>query len=256
MSGRFRRVLELLVLSAGLCLTALPMRAQSTDVVARYEYREGGVFAVRTGLGIATTIELDPADGVLDFSVGFNGGWDVVRRGSVFYVKPRNVDVDTNLLVRTARRNYIFELQVVATDWRKLDQARREGVHYRVVFDYPKDEAEPVTPTEEVTQVSSAIEPRRSYHYDYEVSTRTRRDWLRPAAVYDDGQFTYIRLPNPENIPSGNWPSVFARHERHDEDFVVNSSIEKNTIVVHGIYPFLVIRHGEDVVGLRRNFSE
>ena len=74
--------------------------------------------------------------------------------------------------------------------------------------------------------------------------------------MYDDGQFTYIRLPNPDNIPSGNWPSVFARHDRHEEDFVVNSSIEGNTIVVHGIYPFLVIRHGEDVVGLRRNFRE
>jgi type IV secretion system protein VirB9 len=242
------------LLLAFVALLSTPLRA--SDVVARYEYVDGGVYGVRTGLGIATTIELDPADNVLDNSVGFNGGWDIVRRGNVFYVKPRNVDVDTNLLVRTTRRNYIIELQVVATDWRKLDEARRRGVQYRVVFDYPKDEASPVTPTEEVTQVSAAIEPRRAYHYGYEVSTRTRRDWLRPSAVYDDGQFTYIRLPNPDNIPSGNWPSVFARHDRHEEDFVVNSSIEGNTIVVHGIYPFLVIRHGDDVVGLRRNFRE
>jgi type IV secretion system protein VirB9 len=253
MNGLAKSAFACLVLALGLLS---PIRLLASDAVARYAYEDGGVYSVRTGLGIATTIELDPSDNVLDYSVGFNGGWDVVRRGNVFYVKPRNVDVDTNLLVRTARRNYIIELQVVATDWRKLDEARRRGVQYRIVFEYPKDEEAPVTPAEEVTQVSSAIEPRRAYHYDYEVSTRTRRDWLRPSAVYDDGQFTYIRLPNPDNIPSGNWPSVFARHARHEEDFVVNSSIEENTIVVHGIYPFLVIRHGNEVVGLRRNFSE
>jgi type IV secretion system protein VirB9 len=232
------------------------VNALASEAVVRHSYVEGSVYPVRTGLGIATTIELDPSDNVLDFSVGFNGGWDIVRRGSVFYVKPRNVDVDTNLLVRTARRSYIFELQVVATDWRKLEDARRRGVQYRIVIDYPKEEAAPETPADEETQVSASIEPSRRYHYDYEVSTRTKRDWLRPSAVYDDGQFTYIRLPNPANIPSGNWPSVFARHARHDEDFVVNSNVEGNTIVVHGIYPFLVVRHGEDVVGLRRNFNE
>jgi type IV secretion system protein VirB9 len=29
--------------------------------------------------------------------------------------------------------------------------------------------------------------------------------------------------------------------------------VEGNTIVVHGTYNYLVIRHGNDVVGLRRN---
>ena len=36
----------------------------------------------------------------------------------------------------------------------------------------------------------------------------------------------------------------------------VNSNVEADTIVVHGIYPFLVLRHGEETVGLRRNPAE
>jgi type IV secretion system protein VirB9 len=226
--------------------------ASASDAISRYVYEEGGIFPIRTGLGIATTIELDPADPVLDYSSGFSGGWEIVRREHLFYIKPKNVDVDTNLLIRTQRRAYIFELQVVATDWRKLDEVRRKGVQYRVVFDYAdKPKSDVVAVEEEV--VEAPIESVKPMHYDYAVSTRSKRDWLIPTAVYDDGSFTYIKLPNPGNIPSGNWPTVYARNARHDEDFVVNSNVESDTIVVHGIYPFLVLRHGNETVGLRRN---
>jgi len=34
---------------------------------------------------------------------------------------------------------------------------------------------------------------------------------------------------------------------------LVNTTVEGNTIVVHGTYAYLVIRHGNNVVGLRRN---
>ncbi|MCF5920022.1 TrbG/VirB9 family P-type conjugative transfer protein, partial [Xanthomonas perforans] len=30
-------------------------------------------------------------------------------------------------------------------------------------------------------------------------------------------------------------------------------TVEGNTLIVHGTYPFLVVRHGDNVVGLRRN---
>lgn len=230
---------------------ALPGIARAAEAVSRYTYAEHEVYTVRAGLGIATAIELDPADPVLDYSSGFSSGWEIVRREHVFYLKPRNLDVDTNLLVRTQRRAYIFELQVVATDWRRLEDARRRGAQYRIVFEYPGAEEPEVVADGDAEEAPMAV--AKPWHYDYDIATRTRRDWLLPTAVYDDGALTYIRLPNPGNIPSGNWPTVFGRNARHDEDFVVNSSIEGDTIVVHGVYPFLVLRHGAETVGLRRN---
>ena len=74
-----------------------------------------------------------------------------------------------------------------------------------------------------------------------------------PSAVYDDGRFTYIRMNETRDIPTGNFPVVFGREREGSEDFVVNTTVENNTIVVHGVYPYLVIRHGKNVVGLRRN---
>src|SRR5688572_27917008 len=106
----------------------------SAQVVQEYEYQKDRIYEVRTGLGITTQIELSPNEKILDFSTGFSAGWDLTRRENVFYLKPKNVDVDTNMVVRTATQSYIFELKVVATDWTALslawDLTRRENVDY------------------------------------------------------------------------------------------------------------------------------
>ena len=54
-------------------------------------------------------------------------------------------------------------------------------------------------------------------------------------------------------LPMANFPAVFGRNERNGEEFLVNTKSEKNVMVVLGVYPFLVMRLGNDVVGLRRN---
>lgn len=225
------------------------------QVVVEYAYQPDQVYSVRTGLGITTQIELSPEEVVLDYSTGFSGGWDLSRRGNVFYLKPKNVDVDTNLMVRTAAHAYIFELKVVATDWRHLDQARMAGVQYKVRFSYPQETsfAAASAPVDEAKQLSSVPAQGRTYHFDYEYSRhRSQPAWMVPAAVYDDRQFTYIRMETLDRFPSGNFPVVFAKEHREAEDHVVNTTIEGDMIVVHGTYPYLVLRHGRHVVGLRR----
>ncbi|WP_024889860.1 TrbG/VirB9 family P-type conjugative transfer protein [Luteimonas huabeiensis] len=235
---------------------ALPAAAQ---VVQEYEYQPDGIYQIRTGVGITTQIELSPNEEILDYSTGFSSGWDLTRRENVFYLRPKNVDVDTNMLVRTAAHSYIFELKVVATDWRALDQAKNAGVHYRVRFVYPggtdfgASPSEDAEPIETVSEISTRLEPGRVYHFGYDYSFHKRHPvWLVPSTVYDDGRFTYIRM-DLTRFPTGNFPAVFARERESSEDFVVNTTIEGDTIIVHGTYPYLVIRHGDNVVGLRRS---
>ena len=236
--------------------------------IERYEYRPEAIHPVRTAHGITTRIELDPTDEVLDFSTGFSDGWDIQRRGSVFYLRPLAPDVDTNLQVRTEARSYIFELRVVASDWRTLEQVRRAGVQYRIAFGYPPGteggQARATRPGADAASSplgqSIALVQGRHYHFGYEAAPRRGSAWLVPARVYDDGEVTYIRMhPLPgapaataPALPTGTFPAVFARRERDGEDFMVNASIEEGVLVVHGIHPFLVLRHGRAVVGLRR----
>lgn len=228
----------------------------ATPAVQDYEYQPDRIYTVRTGLGITTQIELSPNEKILDFSTGFSSGWELTRRDNVFYVKPKNVDVDTNMMIRTATHSYIFELKVVATDWKTLDQARRAGVQYKVLFTYPADtsfktEAKKVSQTPEL---NTDIAKDREYNFDYDYAMKRKVPiWLEPVNVYDDGRFTYIKMPDMKAFPTGNFPTVYMREKEHGEDSVVNTTVEGSTIVVHGTYPYLVIRHGDNVVGLRRN---
>ncbi|MFC3651197.1 TrbG/VirB9 family P-type conjugative transfer protein [Dyella humi] len=231
-------------------------RAQA---VQQYAYEPDRIYPVHTGLGITTQIELSPNEKILDYSTGFSNGWELSRRDNVFYLKPKNVDVDTNLMIRTATHAYIFELKVVATDWKSLDQAKRAGVQYKISFTYPTDtrftdEAKKAT---ETPALSTALVPDRNYNFNYDYATRSKKaPWLIPMNVYDDGQFTYIRMSDLKRFPTGNFPTVYMRERAHGEDSVVNTSVEGNTIIVHGTYPYLVIRHDNNVVGLRRNAAQ
>lgn len=239
-----------LLLASGVGLSAW---AQALD---EYVYEPDRIYQVRTGLGITTQIELSPNEEILDYSTGFSGGWDLNRRDNVFYLKPRDVDVDTNLLIRTAVHAYVLELKVVATDWRALEQAKAAGVQYRIRFTYPNDTAFAAAsdPVEEVHELSTAQHAGRRYHFGYDVAYRKRHPaWLIPATVYDDRQFTYIRMGDRTRFPSGNFPAVFARQEEDGDEFIVNTTVEGDTIVVHGTYPYLVLRHGDNVIGLRRS---
>jgi len=240
-----------------LCAIVSPAVAQ---VIDRYEYKSDAIYQVRTGLGITTQIELSPNEKILDYSTGFSSGWELSRRENVFYLKPKNTDVDTNMMVRTATHSYIFELKVVATDWKALDQARAAGVQYKISFVYSPDTqftsavpVESVTKEEAPAQLELGIDKGRRYYYDYSYATRSKAQWLIPSTVYDDGRFTYVKMNDGVSFPSGNFPTVYGRQDAHSEDFVVNTTVDKNTIVIHGTYPYLVIRHGLNVVGLRRN---
>ena len=223
----------------------------------QYEYEPDRIYEVRTGLGITTQIELSPNEKILDFSTGFSAGWDLTRRENVFYLKPKNVDVDTNMVIRTATHSYIFELKVVATDWTALSQAKQAGVQYKITFAYPNDiefarRSAKAAPAQHQAGQGQALQLQlRLLH-----AQGQETGWLIPTNVYDDGQFTYVKMSDLKAFPTGNFPAIFGREREGSEDFVVNTTVESNTLIVHGTYPYLVIRHGKNAVGLRRNKTQ
>lgn len=236
---------------------APPARA---DVVQEYVYEAGKTFQVRTALGITTQIALVADEAVEDYSVGFSGGWDVSRRGNVLYVRPKNVDVDTNLIVRTQSRTYIIDLKVVSSNWKKLDQVKQAGVQYRVTFapGAKPGTANRHTPStaRETTPASVAaksFEPSKQYNFDYAMARSTGADALAPRNVYDDGAFTFLLLKRGEGKSGMVQPAVFARRTPEGGDMVVNSHVDGDSVVVHGVYPYLALRNGKQLVLIRRN---
>lgn len=245
---------RLLVL--GTCLMALsfPSGLAQAQAIQEYSYAPGKIYPIRAGLGITTAIELSPNEKILDYSLGFSSGWDVSRRDNVFYIRPKNVDVDTNMMVRTETNAYIFELKVVASDWQALEQAKQAGVQYKVVFTYPEDAsfASLTRATPKPAEANTALDPTRVYNFNYDYATRSRAAWLVPVSAYDDGRFTYLKMNDLRGIPTGNFPAVYGREDKRGEEFLLNTTVENNTIIVHGVYQYLVIRQGRNVIGLRR----
>lgn len=217
-----------------------------------YSFVENATYPVQTALGVVTQIEISPREQVKDFSSGLSNGWELVRRDNVFYVKPKDTGVDTNFIVRTAAHNYIFELKVVSSNWKSLEQAKNVGANYKVSFTYPEG-TEFATQDNSDSGFSIDYDSKRKYHINYDVASSRGEDWLIPLRVYDDGKFTYIHMKQNEDLPTGNFPTVYGRKENSGEEFVVNTTIEGNVIVVHGVYSILVLRHGDNVIGLRRN---
>ena len=239
----------------------IPMIAQAVPT-KEFHYRPDEIYPIATGVGIATQIEIDPKEEVKDFGTGFSSGWDIVRRENVFYLKPKDLQSDTNMYVRTDKRTYLFDLKIVSKSWKNLEAAKAAGVNYRVTFIYPAQAvAAPAPGTREsrvpavkppvVGEVDTRISGYGKYHINYDYSADDASRWLVPVKVYDDGNFTYLYMPELTSFPS-----VYARKDNSEKtEMLLNTTIEGNVIVVHGTYPYLVLRNGDNVVGLRRNKS-
>lgn len=245
---KFQRLTRWVALASALTGAAGVLAQEVREI----PYRQDQVVRVNTGLGIATQIEISAQEQVKDFGTGFSDGWELVRRDNIFYIRPKNVDVDTNMYIRTNMRSYLLDLRVSATKWKTLEEAKSAGVFYKIRFIYGSDDPDKASPLAATNAVisptASALNSQVAYHLNYDYSTVSDVSTIVPTRVYDNGQFTYIHLP-----PMANFPAIFGRHERYGEEFLVNTKSEKNVMVVLGVYPYLVMRLGSDVVALRRN---
>lgn len=225
-----------------------------------YVYQPDKIYPVNAGLGIATQIILDPSEKVKDYGTGFSAGWEIVKKDNIFYLKPKDADSETNMYIRTDKRAYLLDLKIVTKDWKRLEEAKSAGVNYSVKFTYPTDIADAARIISEDKNgnnlsVSSkfddnsltSISGYKSYHLDYDFSSDAASKWLVPIKVYDNGKLTFVQMRS-----NANAPAFFGRASDRGEEFLINKTLENDTYVLHGVYPYIVVRYGSNVVGIRK----
>jgi type IV secretion system protein VirB9 len=229
------------------------------QVMRTFAYKPNSIYTVNAGLGVATQIVLDPAEKIKDFGTGFSSGWDIVRRDHIFYIKPKAPDAETNMYIRTDKRSYIFDLKIVTKDWKRLEEAKQAGVVYLIEFNYPdKVEGASLTLTPGFNKDGSPILPTvpandqyMSFNMDYDYSAVDSAKFLVPVRVYDDGQVTFVQMAE-----SAKSPVFFGKDNEKGEEFLVNftasGAATKNVYKLHGVYPYIIIRSANSVVGVRR----
>ena len=192
-------------------------------------------------------VELQAGETVNEIVVGDSARWMVVS-GSAgngpgatvhLFIKPVDAGLESSAVITTDRR--VYHLRLVSqraghtpyVGFLYSDELRQQAAHRRAKE--AKDREWASTSLDGKTVDLSAL------NFNYEVKGKAA--W-KPERVYDDGQQTFIRLP--QKTRSGEMPVLLVRKGR--QDVLVNYRVKDQAMVVDGLFEriALVIGVGSD----------
>jgi type IV secretion system protein VirB9 len=147
-------------------------------------------------------------------------------------LKPKAVNVGTNLVVYTNRRAYRFEYSASA----KKPDSRTDQVMFAVRFNYPPQYATKPSAGGATDRELEAGASGRPKNYDYWFCGSPS---IKPVAAFDDGVHTRITFGAKAELPA-----LFVRNDDGTES-LLNFSIENGDVVVHRVAGRFILRRGQ-----------
>jgi type IV secretion system protein VirB9 len=238
--------------------------AQTADPRLReVVYDPRAVVTVPVKRGVVTHILLDADEVITDVASGIGSecakpeaAWCVAAQsgGRSLFVKPKSTaSAANNLAVVTDRRTYSFTFVV-------LPDGDARAPTYRLVVKAPVtrtatavrpavDAIPAVPPPLPEPSPAEALAGRlragpEVVNSSYSIAEGKASDDIVPTLVFDDGRFTYFRLPGNRDVPA-----VF--HVLGDgSETLVNSRMENDLLVVDRVSRRLMLRSGSAVIGV------
>ena len=211
--------------------------------VRQIVYASDAVVRIEAQRGFATHIALDPHEQIQVVAPGDRDGWQVManRGDHDVYLKPQLAAHDSNLEIRTDKRSYSFDLVVLPL---KAKFGNGDEM-YRVTFVYPDEvKAQTHAEADAALLAQRLAQPSVVRNTRYSMQVMPHSDDIAPIAAWDDGRFTWIRIPANRRIPA-----IFRVADDGTES-VVDRHMEDDTIVVHEVAKRFVLRLGNEVVGI------
>ena len=262
--SRLLRYAALVSLAAGTAASAEPADPRLREVV----YDPQAVITVPVKRGVVTLVVLDADESITEVAAGLGGdcakpeaAWCVAAQpgGRNVFVKPKSsASAGNNLAVVTDRRTHTFRFVVLA------DSDPKPPV-FRLVVKAPKPAAAAVavarptprdfSPLMALPAVSAPAPPEQVVaerlrakpqvmNTQYSIAEGKGSQDIVPTLVFDDGRFTYLRLPGNREVPA-----VF--HVLGDgRETLVNARMEDDLLVLDRVSRRLMLRAGSAVVGL------
>lgn len=211
--------------------------------ITKAVYHADEVFPVEAISGRATLITFQKGESVLSWASGYSTAWEFSSTQNHFFLKPKAEHGNTNLVVLTNKRTYHFDLR-----WGKQQSA----VTYELRFSYPENDRQ-ANPkgAKEQEGVSSRAGSKEELFFtklanrNYTMNFGDARDsrQLAPEMAFDDGRFTYLKIPLKSAMPA-------VYRVSGGEELLVNTHIEGNWLVIHGVYSEIRLRDGARVCGI------
>jgi type IV secretion system protein TrbG len=171
-------------------------------------------------------IGLQAGETLLDLAIGDSVRWIIASAQSGpngntphVFVKPTQLDLDTNLVITTTRRVYYFRLL-----------SSSYTANPRIGFYYPDDEAANAlidAQRRHQNNIHLPLLPASQLDYNYKIQGDK---FLLPQRVYNDGVHTFIEFSSlPMDLP------VLFAVAPDGSNQMVNFRLRKNTFIVDGI---------------------
>lgn len=225
---KYITVLSLLLCSGVSYAATLPVPQEYDYRITAAKYNPLNVINVRTKIGASTLIQLEEGEEVLGDEKGLNTGfpeaWGFKIIDNGIFFKPKHKNPDTNLILTTNKnRTYAFYLQL--TDY----------PHYIVKMQYEK-----VKTASDYSAEIPCSDGKTNFDY-----VKWGNDSLSPRYMWDDGRFTCLKFANNSELP------VAYQVASDGSESMINYSIKKDTMILHGISKEFRLRLGTEVLGLR-----
>lgn len=205
-------------------------------------YNPHQVYRIKAAIGRAVLVQLEE-DETLDDDNGLLGmgdseAWKLsVKKNNILF-KPLVAEPETNLIVNTNKRTYVFQLSV--------EPYANQANTYVLRFNYPDTAAKK-------RKAAEAQRKQVEYMLDgnyVNVERKNTNYWgygdkaIKPTAMYDDGQFTYLEFNNNDELPT-----VF-KVTADGSESLVNIHMRGHTVVVHELAKEFILRSGNQVLGI------
>ncbi len=235
-----RKMLFAALMAASVTLPALAVempKASPADArIKTVRYNARDVIRLKTHALISTFVRFAEYEQVENVAVGDSDAWLVVENAGKngIFIKPKEDNIFTNLVVTTTQRVYTFELTAD-----KAASASSDDLNFLVTFEYPDDEVARLKEQQRKVAVQVSPEPvgpeAWNFHYEFSGSKI-----IKPAQVLDDGKFTYFDFGERSKLPA-----IFAVDATGNEA-VVNFHKQGRYIVVERTERQFTLRDGKE----------
>ena len=280
----FRKIF-LAVLAAAACNccygVSTPTHASGDNRIQFIDFNPNDVTHIKCVNGYITTIVFSQDEAVMNFASGYSTAWQFSHVGNKFFLKPAAPQGTTNLTIVTDKKIYMLDIELVdkpedatymltyrypddarkAAAQAKADAAAKAAEQRRLADQAAVQAAEEKRQQEKAEELGKKLaaddpntvkdNPGNNWNYSMNFGKSAHSHDIAPARVFDNGRFTYFKFANNREIPA---VYSVSRDDPDDEDAiqeaVVNSHIENDYLVVHGVYPEFRLRSGNGVVGV------
>jgi type IV secretion system protein VirB9 len=219
----------LIIIAANAVAAETPARGPVDARIRVAAYNPEQVYRLTGVVGYQIDLEFEPGESYVGIGGGDLEGVTLGAFDNHLLLKPKAVNVGTNLTVFTNRRHYHFDY---SAGGRRSDP---EEMIYAVRFTYPPPAKAGPSAEERIEADLAQAQSRRPRNIDYWFCGD---EAVKPVAASDDGVHTRLTFGAREELPA-----IFVRNDDASES-LLNFSIEEGDVVVHRVARRFVLRRG------------